>query len=288
MKSDPTLEDIVRRSWSRAIGGGLSGALAMGVNVTTLMWLRTTVNYQYRYGTSMETAFRNLYRQGGLLRFYRGYFPALVQGPLSRFGDTAANTGVLTFLNSFPDTNKIHPLLKTLVASLVSATWRLVLMPLDTLKTYQQVNGADGISMLRKKMQRDGPKVLFYGATASFGANVVGHYPWFATYNVLDSSLPEYQSCAGKLVRNGLMGFLSSAVSDCCSNSLRVIKVYRQTNTETISYPTTVGRILQEDGIVGLLGRGLSTKILSNGLQGILFSIMWKLLEEEWNKNSRK
>ena len=30
---------------------------------------------------------------GGIPRFYRGLLPALVQGPLSRFGDTAANTG---------------------------------------------------------------------------------------------------------------------------------------------------------------------------------------------------
>lgn len=27
----------------------------MGINVGTLMWLRTTVNYQYRFGTDMKT-----------------------------------------------------------------------------------------------------------------------------------------------------------------------------------------------------------------------------------------
>lgn len=35
--------------------------------------------------------------------------------------------------------------------------------------------------------------------------------------------------------------------------------------------------ILEKEGISGLLGRGLGTKLISNGLQGILFSVLWRL-----------
>ncbi len=35
--------------------------------------------------------------------------------------------------------------------------------------------------------------------------------------------------------------------------------------------------VVAQDGVRGLLGRGLKTRILSNGLQGLLFSILWKL-----------
>ena len=35
--------------------------------------------------------------------------------------------------------------------------------------------------------------------------------------------------------------------------------------------------VVAEEGVIGLLGRGLKTRILANGLQGILFSILWKL-----------
>lgn len=52
------------------------------------------MNYQYRHGKSTMEAFRYLYNDGGIRRFYRGLGPALVQGPMSRFGDVAANTGV--------------------------------------------------------------------------------------------------------------------------------------------------------------------------------------------------
>lgn len=43
------------------------------------MWLRTTVNYQYRFGTSTSVALRTLYKDGGVARFYQGVGPALLQ-----------------------------------------------------------------------------------------------------------------------------------------------------------------------------------------------------------------
>jgi len=44
---------------------------------------------------------------GGLRRFYFGFMPALVQGPLGRFGDTAANAVIIELLDSNPATTKL-------------------------------------------------------------------------------------------------------------------------------------------------------------------------------------
>ncbi len=118
----------------RGLQGGLSGAAAMGINVLTLMWMRTTINYQYRYGTSTMDAFRALYKDGGVLRFYRGLLPALVQGPMSRFGDTAANTGTLALLDTFESTKHLSVGVKTVAASTAAALFRIVLMPGKSLK----------------------------------------------------------------------------------------------------------------------------------------------------------
>eukprot|EP00624_Nannochloropsis_granulata_P005845 evm.model.NODE_41771_length_14365_cov_26.770136.1 len=52
----------------------------------------------------MRVALKTLYADGGIPRFYQGLLPALVQGPASRFGDTAANAGVITLLDSFEET----------------------------------------------------------------------------------------------------------------------------------------------------------------------------------------
>jgi len=51
----------------------------MALQVVTLMWLRTTINYQYRHGTSTMVALRTLYADGGIPRFYQGMLPALIQ-----------------------------------------------------------------------------------------------------------------------------------------------------------------------------------------------------------------
>jgi len=41
-----------------------------------------------------------------------------------------------------------------------------------------QVEGANGLPMLAKKMKANGPGVLWYGAVATATATFVGHYPW--------------------------------------------------------------------------------------------------------------
>ena len=45
-KPKPTMKEILQKAGKRALGGGLPGAAAMVVQVMTLMWLRTTVNYR--------------------------------------------------------------------------------------------------------------------------------------------------------------------------------------------------------------------------------------------------
>ena len=62
------------------------------------------------------------------------------------------------------------------------------------------------------------------------------------------------------------------------SNSLRVVKTYRQVNATHIGYMCAARAVSAADGVKGLFGRGLKTRILANGLQGIVFSVLWKLL----------
>lgn len=67
----------------RALGGGLSGAAAMVLQVLLLMPIRTIMNYQYRHGTSLTIATKTLYHDGGLGRYYQGLVPALFQGTVA-------------------------------------------------------------------------------------------------------------------------------------------------------------------------------------------------------------
>jgi hypothetical protein len=181
-------------------------------------------------------------------------------------------------MNSLDATKDLGVGIKTVSASAAAAIFRIFLMPVDTVKTTMQVTGS--FSNVVNKVKANGPGVLYHGSLASASATFVGHYPWFFTYNFLSEKIPKQDTQLGELGRRALLGFCSSAVSDTCSNSIRVVKVYKQSSTEAISYPQVVKNVIQESGLKGLFFRGLETKILANGMQGILFSILWKQFEE--------
>ena len=282
LEKQETFSEILERAGKRALGGGVPGALAMGIQVTSLMWLRTTMNYQYRHGTSTGEALRHLYKEGGIRRFYRGYGPAIFQGPLSRFGDTASNAGMLALLNSTPTTKDLPVFVKTGAASVSAGLFRIFLMPIDTTKTILQVEGKQGLPILRKKIATGGPRVMYAGALGAAGATMVGHYPWFATFNQLQASIPHPEdpnNLPAKLARNALIGFCSSVVSDCTSNSIRVVKTTKQTYQTPITYPEAIKAVIAKDGVQGLFLRGLGTRIIANGAQGMLFAVLWKYLQ---------
>ena len=124
---------ILEKALKRAFRGGIPGFLSALVQIFALMWLRTTINYQFKTGAPLCKALRTLWAEGGLGRFYRGFLPAILLVPLSRFGDSAANAGVLALFEMAGST--IVPVaLQTMVASAASTAWRVLLMPLVVLK----------------------------------------------------------------------------------------------------------------------------------------------------------
>ena len=151
-----------------------------------------------------------------------------------------------------------------------------------------QVQGKEGITNLFAKFRTSGPSVFYHGSLAAAGATYVGHYPWFATYNYLSETLPRPDGFVEKLGRSAFIGFCSTAVSDTLSNSIRVVKVYKQSNTETIGYPEAVRRVVKEDGVLGLFGRGLKTKLISNGCTGPYVFCVVKYIDETIFKADRK
>jgi len=281
-----TTMDVLKASSAVALRGGVAGAAAQGVNVLTLMWMRTVMNYQYRYGGGLADTIKKLYAEGGIPRFYRGLVPALMQAPLSRFGDTAANVGVLAYLEDTESTKNLSIGAKTAIASMGAASFRAMLMPIDAWKTTKQVEGAPGLTVLIAKVRTHGIGKLWHGTIGAMSATWVGHYPWFLTHNYLSVTLPKFEFKNGKYLRNALMGFCASVISDSLSNSLRVVKTTKQTSIEPVSYAQATKMIIQKDGLIGLLGRGLKTRIITNGLQGMFFSVAWKSIQDFLDKRA--
>lgn len=208
---------------------------------------------------------------------------ALLQTPLSRFGDAAANSGMRELLS----TTALPMGVQTACAGLAAALWRVSLTPLDTLKTTLQVEGAAAYALLVQKVGAGGVGVLYAGASASMLASFVGNYPWWFTFNYLDKYLPRPDvngPLAPKLCRNAALGVSATCVSDTISNSLRVLKTTRQTTSDPLTYLQAAQLVISSDGWKGLFLRGLGTRLITNCIQASLFTIVWKIIEEKVSK----
>lgn len=89
-------------------------------------------------------------------------------------------------------------------------------------------------------------------------------------------------------MRSAVIGFMCTLVSDTISNSIRVVKTVKQTSTVQISYRQTIEEIISKDGVWGLLFRGLQTKLLTNAIQGVAFSVAWKYLSYVMERDAKK
>ncbi|KAL7571726.1 hypothetical protein ACA910_002825 [Epithemia clementina (nom. ined.)] len=285
-----TLGQILAKAGQRALGGGMSGALAGVVQVIALMWLRTITNYQYRYGTSFRQALQTLLKDGGIPRLYRGLLFALIQAPASKFAGVAANDGVMSLLGSFQETQLWGPGMTTIVSSVIFGFVRIFLMPIDTMKTVLQVDSHEGFENLMRSLRMGKFSVLYEGAWAVAVMGIVSYYPWFFTYNVMASTEWIKIAIPSALFRNAAIGLVASIASDTVANVFRVVKTMKQVSgtKSDSSYYDIIRKIVAADGLKGLFGRGLRTRLATNAIQSVMFTVVWRLLAEQWKSTSEK
>ena len=53
------------------------------------------------------------------------------------------------------------------------------------------------------------------------------------------------------------------------------------------SYVNVVKHVIEKDGVMGLMGRGLKTRLIANGMQGLMFSVLWKYFMELQEKKNK-
>lgn len=277
MERSPNDVQHFKNSFWKAIVGGIAGGGAQAANILPLMWMRTIMEVQYKNGGQMVEVARQMYATGGIKRFYRGLAPAMVLAPLARCGDTAANELSLASLSE----TQLPLAVKTFCASVTAACFRVVILPLDTWKVNKQVHGRKGLERLIAKARLD-PLALWHGSAGVLVVGVTGHFPWFLTNNYLAGNLPALDIPLGKYIRHACIGFASSMVADISCNPIRVLKLQRQTSTTRLGYMEAAQSIVTSEGITGLWGRGLKTRLLSNGLQSAIFTIIWRSIKDSF------
>lgn len=279
-----TLEQIL----TSAAKTGVAGGSAMAIQVFSLMWMRTTMNYQFKNGGAFLETLKKLYSEGGLIRFYRGIVPALVIGPISRFGDTATNMLATTYFANSPTLKHFPIFVQTSLGSIMAGLWRLSTLPVDAWKTSKQVYGDGGLKIIINKFKIHGISAFYQGGVASALATMVGHYPWYVTNNYLEQYLARYSydnEFLKAILRSAGIGLVSTVVSDCVSNSIRVIKTTKQTAEKVVTYREVINEVIAKDGVSGLFLRGLKTKLMTNVIQGVTFSVLWKYFQHELQRH---
>lgn len=156
------------------------------------------------FGLTIRFTLRYLTCPRGSLRYILA--PSIAAQITARFGDTAANAGILALLSSNPFLAKLPSPVKTVFSSTAGALFRMVLVPVDTLKvrsnpcgcsragfgrssirltrhspaqtTMQTQGGASGVTILKERIKAYGIGTLWYGAFATAAASFVGSFPW--------------------------------------------------------------------------------------------------------------
>ena len=165
-------------------------------------------------------------------------------------------------------------------------------MPLDTFKTILQVEGSEGLHKLINRLSVGDIGVLYHGTLATILVTITGYYPWFFVHNYLDLWIGYSKRHWVNHTRSALIGFIASAVSDTISNFIRVIKTVKQSSVSdsgvSLTYYDIIIQIYAEGGLMAFLGRGLLTRILTNGLQSMLFTVLWKMFSKRNKKKDTK
>lgn len=288
-----------------AVAAGVAAAAAVSVQVALFGPLQTTIAFQYWTALATVPALRGLLAAGGVRRLYAGAPYGVAHAALSRGGDTAANAAALTLGGGSvsggrvgipasdgdvggPSLSVAATVAATAPASVVAATWRTALLPLEVARTNLQVRGAaGGGARLRASVAAAGLRALYAGGLASAASTGTGHLVFFSTLNTLAARVPAAPDAtgeAGGLARWAGIGLAASAVADTANNGLRVITTAAQTRGAAAAEPAAYGPLVRgllarSGGVWGLVRRGLPTRVAANGGQAIFFMVAWKGLE---------
>lgn len=249
---------------------GLGGAGSMALQISSFYWLKTTTSYQYKHGLDAKTAFKHLYQNGKLTRFYSGFVPSLILGCTSKYGDI--------ILYKYFKNKDISLLNQNISSSICSTIWRLNLLPIENLDHMLQVNGNKGYRMLFEKIKNEGYKVLYYGGLPSIANNFLGYVSWYYTFSILernDELKNNYPKCY-----SAFEGATCTVISDTITNPFRVLKLYRQTYMSNVSYYRCYREIIDSSNYINFATRGLSTRLVMHSLQSSVFVILWKYFDD--------
>ena len=234
---------------------------------TSTYWVKTIIKNQYVNGTSIFESFKNLYSSKQKFRFYSGYIPNMIKALTGRNSD-------ILFHKYYSD--RIFNQEKAAIYSgLSSSIIKIMTMPFDTVSNLYQIHGNKARDVIIKQHNNEN-FFYFRGTIAYMAITSLGSSSWLYTYSKLnDMNLPY-----NKNVNNAIIGCTSSLVSDLVVNPIRILKTYKQSHKNYISYSDILSRILKNDNnLLKSYFRGFFLRTSLNSINSGIFVVLWKQLE---------
>ena len=247
----------------------ISLTLATIIQQSCTYWLKTVIKNQYVYGTSIPTTFNSLFNSTDYLRFNRGISPSILKVIIGRNSDILLHKFYTEQLSYNRETT-------ALISGLSSSVVKLGIIPLDTISNLYQVHGCKATDIITKQYTQE--KHFFYrGTLAYMTLSGIGSSVWLYTYSRLNDAPLSYS----KNVNNAVIGVSSSIVSDLVVNPIRILKTYKQSNQNYISYQSIIKNIMKlDDSIVKSYFRGYGLRGCLNAFNSGVFMVLWKQMEE--------
>ena len=147
-----------RTSLSKAVLNGVSGCFGVACQTVGLLGVYNLKEERVRSGGNTIETVARLYKSGGVVRFYQGFFSAFRSASMARFGDNFFSS----FVSKEMDKNKYLKnspiLIKAGVVWAFASTWRLLILPIDALshvsKARVTVASESAYSQFRKTIKR--------------------------------------------------------------------------------------------------------------------------------------
>jgi hypothetical protein len=244
----------------------ISGAVVFQQGCT--YWLKTIIKNQYVKGTDIKNTVSNLLKNKDRFRLYRGFVPTTMETLISRNTDILFHKFYSKNLNSSKEEIAV-------CSGLSSSFIKFVFLPFDTVSNIYQVHGKEASEIIQKQHKKE--NYFFYrGALPQISIGTIGSSAWLYTYSILN----DMKFSCNKNINNAIIGIGSSVVSDLVVNPIRIIKTYKQSNCDYISYNDIIKRIVKEDkNLLKSVFRGFGLRTSLNAFNSGLFLVIWKNLE---------
>ncbi|CUA71567.1 putative mitochondrial 2-oxodicarboxylate carrier [Schizosaccharomyces pombe 972h-] [Rhizoctonia solani] len=220
---------------------------------------------------SMVTSFKNIIREEGVGRLYRGLVPPLLLEAPKRAVKFASNDfwGKI-FIKQSPD-GKMTQGLSILTGAAAGATESFVVVPFELVKIRLQDKTskyAGPMDVVRTILRQHGPLGLYAGMESTFWRHVWWNAGFFGTIHTLRTKLPKAETPQAVLLNNFISGAAGGFVGTALNTPFDVVKSRIQgahpvpgvVPKYNWTYPS-LALILREEGAAALY-KGFVPKVL--------------------------